>query len=85
MPRPCSISACGCAAHSKLAAGQRYTTLELKIAYHKAITVETGKVRAEGRVMSLGRKVVFTEAKLLDEKGRLHASATSTLLIIAPQ
>ncbi len=41
-------SACGCACHSKLTAEQAYTTLELKVAYHKAITKETGTVRAEG-------------------------------------
>jgi len=30
-------SACGCAVHSRLSATQAYTTLELKVAYHKAI------------------------------------------------
>jgi uncharacterized protein (TIGR00369 family) len=48
-------SACGCAVHSKLAAGDSYTTLELKIAYHKAISEKTGRVRAEARVLSFGR------------------------------
>jgi uncharacterized protein (TIGR00369 family) len=77
-------SACGCAVHSKLAAGQGYTTLELKVAYHKAITKETGLVRAEGRVLSFGRRAAFAEAKLTDSAGRLLASATSTLLVITP-
>ncbi|MDY0884791.1 PaaI family thioesterase [Dongia soli] len=74
-------SACGCAAHSCLSAEQGYTTVELKIAYHKAITGETGLVRAEGKIMSIGRRVAFTEARLIDAEGRLYASATSTLLI----
>ena len=74
-------SACGCAVHSKLAPGQRYTTLELKVAYHKAMTSQTGRVRAEGRVLSFGRRAAFAEARLLDAEGRLHASATSTLLV----
>jgi uncharacterized protein (TIGR00369 family) len=78
-------SACGCAVHSKLSAGDRYTTLELKIAYHKAISEKTGKVRAEGRVLTFGRRVAFSEAKLLDKEGRLLASATSTLLVIPSQ
>ncbi len=78
-------SACGCAVHSKLAPGQKYTTLELKVAYHRAMTKETGKVRAEGRVLSIGRRAAFAEAKLSDAEGRLCASATSTLLVIAPQ
>jgi uncharacterized protein (TIGR00369 family) len=75
-------SACGCAVHSMLAAGQGYTTLELKVAYHKAMTSKTGKVRAEGRVLSFGRRAAFAEARLVDAEGRLYASATSTLLVM---
>jgi len=73
------------ASGSKLAAGDNYTTLELKIAYHKAISEKTGKVRAEGRVLSFGRRVAFSEGKLLDKDGRLLASASSTLLVIPRQ
>jgi uncharacterized protein (TIGR00369 family) len=76
-------SACGCAAHSRLAAGVHYTTLELKVSYHKAITRTTGKVRAEAKVLSIGRRVAFTEAKLFDGDGKLLASATSTLLVMS--
>ncbi len=76
-------SACGCAVHSRLAAGQGYTTLELKVAYHKAMTSKTGVVRAIGTVVSLGRRAAFAEARLEDTEGRLLASATSTLLVIS--
>src|SRR6202789_3469634 len=62
-------SACGCAGHSRLSESQAYTTLELKVAYHKAITIETGPVRAEGRVLSMGRRAAFAEAKLTDAGG----------------
>jgi uncharacterized protein (TIGR00369 family) len=75
-------SACGCAVHTRLSSRQTYTTLELKVAYHKAITDTTGPLRSEGRVVTLGRRVAFTEAKLIDATGKLYASATSTLLII---
>jgi uncharacterized protein (TIGR00369 family) len=74
-------SACGCAVHSRLTALQAYTTLELKVAYHKAITKDTGLLRAEGRLLSFGHRVAFAEAKLTDERGKLYASATSTLLV----
>ena len=74
-------SACGCAAHTMLEAGRSYATLELKVAYHKAMTDETGPVRAEGTVMSIGRRAAFTEARLRDARGVLMASATSTLMI----
>lgn len=74
-------SACGCAVHTRLSATQGYTTLELKVAYHKAITTETGPLRAQGSVLSIGRRAAFAEAHLRDESGRLYASATSTLLV----
>jgi uncharacterized protein (TIGR00369 family) len=38
-------SACGCAVHSRLDATQAYTTLELKVAYLKPITRDTGPQR----------------------------------------
>jgi uncharacterized protein (TIGR00369 family) len=75
-------SAVGCAVHSMLSATQAYTTLELKVAYHKPITRDTGRLRAEGRIVSLGRRAGFAEGRLVDEEGKLYATATSTLLII---
>ena len=74
-------SACGCAVHSRLDATQAYTTLELKVSYLKAITRDTGPLRAEGRVVSLGRRAAFAEATLADPSGRIYATATSTLLV----
>lgn len=75
-------SACGCAVHSRLTAQQAYTTLELKVAFHKALTADTGLVRAEGRVTSMGKRVAFTDARLVDAQGTLYATATSTLLVM---
>ncbi len=75
--------ACGYAVLSKLAAGQSFTTIELKIAYHRAITRETGLLRAEGKVITAGRRVAFTEARLFDASGKIHASATSSLMILS--
>jgi uncharacterized protein (TIGR00369 family) len=77
-------SACGIAVVTKLTDDQAMTTLELKTSYLKAMTGATGKVRAEGRVISIGRRVAYTEASLTDEAGRLLATATSTLLVITP-
>jgi uncharacterized protein (TIGR00369 family) len=74
-------SACGCAGHSRLSAIQAYTTLELKVTYHKPMDEKTGQVHAEGRVITMGRRVAFVEASLKNEAGTLYATATSTLLI----
>jgi uncharacterized protein (TIGR00369 family) len=74
-------SAVGCAVHSVLKAGQGYTTLELKVAYHRPLTKDTGPVRAEGKVIQTGRRAAFAEGRLTDLEGRLYATATSTLLV----
>lgn len=74
----------GCAVHTCTKAGQGYTTLELKIAYHRALTEASGPVRAEGRVVSFGKRAAFAEGKLLDKNGRLCATATTTCLLFSP-
>jgi uncharacterized protein (TIGR00369 family) len=71
----------GCAVNSSMKAGQGYTTLELKIAYHRALTEANGPMRAEGRVVSVGKRAAFAEGKLLDKDGRLCASATTNCLV----
>ena len=67
--------------HSALAAGQGYTTLELKVSYVRGLSDRSGEVRAVGRLVSIGRRVAFAEATLHDGDGRLCATATSTLLV----
>ena len=74
----------GCAVHSRMKAGQAYTTLELKIAYHRALTEASGPVRAEGSIVSLGRRAAFAEGKLFDKDGNLCATATTTCLVFSP-
>ena len=74
-------SAIGCAVHSRLAPGQGYTTLELKVAFHRPLTKQVGPVRAEGNLVQFGRRAAFGEGRLTDANGRLYATATSTLLV----
>jgi uncharacterized protein (TIGR00369 family) len=76
-------SAMGCAVHTMMKPGQGYTTLELKIAYHRAMTDTSGPVRAEGKVISLGRRAAFAEGRLLDKAGKLCATATTTCLVFS--
>ncbi|MBI3678605.1 MAG: PaaI family thioesterase [Proteobacteria bacterium] len=76
-------SAMACAVHSQLKSGQGYTTLELKVAYHRAMTEESAPVRAEGKLISLGRRAAFAEGRLLDANGKLCATATTTCLVFS--
>jgi uncharacterized protein (TIGR00369 family) len=74
-------SAMACAVHSTLAKGEAYTTLEFKLHYCRPILPDTGLVRAEGIVLSRGRRAATSEGKLYDSKGRLLAHGTETCMI----
>lgn len=76
-------SAAGCAAHTLLPAGVAYTTLETKANFVRAITPQTGTVRAVGRVLSPGRTVMTADVQVTGPDGRLLAHGTSTLLVLA--
>jgi acyl-coenzyme A thioesterase PaaI-like protein len=47
----------------------------------RAISADTGPVRAEGRVIHRGGTVATSEADLRDGQGKLLAHGTSTCLI----
>lgn len=74
-------SACACAVHSTLKAGQTYTTLEIKTVFHRALT-EGVPVRCIGTILQVGRKAGFSEARLEGVDGKLYATATSTCLVM---
>ncbi len=74
-------SAGGCAAHSLVPAGSAYATIETKANFARPITKDTGRVRAEARVVARGRQIISTEAKVLSRDGKVLAHGTSTVLV----
>jgi uncharacterized protein (TIGR00369 family) len=74
-------SCMGLAIHSTLEKGVGSTTLEFKISLLRPITPETGPIKAEGVVLSCGRRVGTAEGRVTDQQGRLLAHGTTTCLI----
>ena len=74
-------TAMGLAILSTLDKGVSQTTLEFKISLLRPITPETGTIRAEGVVLSRGRRISTAEGRLTDTQGRLLAHGTTTCLI----
>ena len=74
-------TALGAAIFSTMAAGETWTTLELKLNFVRALTQDTGTVRAEGRLLHRGRTVATSEGDLKDAAGKLYAHATTTCMI----
>jgi uncharacterized protein (TIGR00369 family) len=74
-------SCMGLAVQSTLEKGVGQTTLEFKISLLRPITPQTGTIRAEGVVLSRGRRIGAAEGRLTDGNGRLLAHGTTTCLI----
>jgi uncharacterized protein (TIGR00369 family) len=74
-------SAVACAVHSALPAGRLYTTVELKINIVKALTDKVPLVRAEGRIIHLGRSMGTADGRLEGPDGTLYAHASTTCFI----
>ena len=74
-------SCMGLAVQSMLDKGMGSTTLEFKISLVRPITPDTGEIRAEGVVLTSGRRVGTAEGRITDRNGRLLAHGTTTCLI----
>ena len=75
-------SAMGVAVHSLLEPGVRYTTLEVKTNFVRAITSDTGVIRCEGTVLHKGSRIATAEGRIVDATGKLLAHGTTTCLIL---
>jgi uncharacterized protein (TIGR00369 family) len=78
-------SATGCACHSLLPAGTGYTTVETKVNFSRPILPDTGRVRAEGKVISKGRRIISAQALVTGPDGKVLAHGTSTIIVLEPR
>jgi uncharacterized protein (TIGR00369 family) len=67
-------SCMGLAIQSMLEKGIGSTTLEFKISLVRAITLETGQIRAEGKVLNCGRRVGTAEGRVTRRQGPIARS-----------
>ena len=75
----------GCAAQTTLPAGTGYTSIDINVSYLRTILDTSGPLIATGQVTKTGSRVIFAEGSIVDNQGRLVATATSSLLVIAPR
>jgi uncharacterized protein (TIGR00369 family) len=75
-------SALALAALSSLDVDQAFTTVDIRINYLRPLTVETGEVRAEGRVLQIGRRLAYCEARLTDRADKLICHGTGSCLLL---
>lgn len=75
-------TAMGCAISTVLSAGRTSVTLDLKLTYLRPLSVRSGTIAAEGRVIKLGRQTSYTEGFVHDGSGNLAVHATATFSMI---
>lgn len=75
-------TAMGCAVQTRIPQGVTYTTVEFKTNFLRPVYEHTGIIRAEARLIHIGRTTATAEAKLYDERGKLYAFSTTTCTII---
>ena len=78
-------TAAACSVHSTLEPGERYTSLDLTVKFLRPVTVESGRLRAVGKVVQRGRRTALAEAQVFDAADRLVAHATSSCMIFPPE
>jgi uncharacterized protein (TIGR00369 family) len=80
-------TAMGCAISTQLPAGQGAVTLDLKLTYLRPLSVKSGTISAEGKLIKLGRQTSYAEGFVRDGSGNLavHATATFSMIGEAPQ
>ena len=78
-------TAMGCAISTMLPAGQGAVTLDLKLTYLRPLSVRSGTIKAEGKLIKLGRQTSYTEGFVRDGKGNLAVHATATFSMIGEE
>jgi len=75
-------TAMGCAISTLLPAGQTSVTLDLKLTYLRPLSVRSGTILAEGKVVKLGRQTSYAEGFVRDGAGNLAVHSTATFSMI---
>lgn len=75
-------TAMGCAISTRLEAGQGSVTLDLKLTFLRPLSVRSGMISAEGKVIKLGRQISYCEGFVRDGNGALAVHATATFSMI---
>ena len=76
-------SCMGCAVQTHMPAGAGYTTLEAKTNLVRAITADTGRLRAIGKTLHVGKRMATAEGRLEDATGKLYAHASTTCMVLS--
>jgi uncharacterized protein (TIGR00369 family) len=74
-------SAMGSAVMTTLGEGESYGTVDLIVHLVRPVTLASGPLVAEGRIVHRGKRIATAEGRLVDARGALVAHGTTTCAI----
>lgn len=77
-------TAMGAAAHTMLPTGQMIVTQNLQLEYLRPLSARSGTMRAEGKVIQVGRQNCYVEGTVHDGAGKLAVHAVGNFSILKP-
>ena len=72
----------GCAVQSTLEAGGGYASSDLQVRYLRPVTLESGTLRGEGKVVYKGSRLATAEGSVTDARGKLIATGSTGCVIL---
>jgi uncharacterized protein (TIGR00369 family) len=73
------------ALHTRLSAGQKFATIDLKVNYLRPLSRASGVMRGTGRVINASRRIAYVEGEIRDSSAALAVHAVGNFaLLIAP-
>lgn len=78
-------TAMGSAVFTKLGDGVAYTTLELKVNFIRAVTLDGSRLTCEATAVHVGRRTATAEGRITDAGGKLIAHGSTTILVLRPE
>ncbi|MGH2886311.1 MAG: PaaI family thioesterase, partial [Solirubrobacteraceae bacterium] len=65
-----------------LPAGERISTIEIKVSFLSALRSDSGEIEVIGKALRVGRQVAFAEAHARNGDGKLVGHATSSIALL---
>ncbi|WP_084477872.1 PaaI family thioesterase [Nocardia jejuensis] len=77
-------TAMGSAVFTKLPDGVAYTTLEFKVNFIRAVTMDGSRLTCDATAVHVGRRTATAEGRITDAAGKLIAHGSTTVLVLGP-
>ena len=73
----------GAALHTRLSAGEKFATIDLKVTYLRPLSQASGVMLGTGRVINAGRRIAYVEGEIRDSSAALAVHAVGNFALLS--